>query len=104
MSRKHEKSSIPLYDAQESFLKAGSYLKGWGRLTLRTYRQAMQALKTETPDLPEGIPTKSALDGWVITMKQRGLSSGGINMYARAINSYLTWLHEEGKTPMKLRI
>src|SRR5262245_9697434 len=108
MSRKHQISpdekTPQLYDVQEAFLKAGSYLKGWGRLTLRTYRQAMQALKTEAPNLTDGIPTKSSLDGWVIAMKQRGLSPGGINMYARAINSYLTWLHEEGKTPTRLKI
>jgi len=108
MSRKSQEStearSPQLYDVQETFLKAGSYLRNWGRLTQRTYRQAMQSLRADAPFLQDGIPTKSSLDGWVIALKQRGVSAGGINMYARAINSYLTWLHEEGKTPTRLRI
>jgi len=105
MSRKHQISpdekTSSLYDVQETFLKAGSYLRTWSIPTQRTYRQAMQSL---APALVEGIPTKSALDNWVIAVRERGLSPGGINMYARVINSYLTWLHDEGKTPTRLRI
>lgn len=37
-------------------------------------------------------------------LRQRGLSAGGINMYARSVNSYLTWLHDEGRLPERLRV
>src|SRR5688572_16251308 len=38
------------------------------------------------------------------TQQQRGLKPGGINMYARSANSFLTWAHEEGLLPERLRI
>jgi integrase len=38
-------------------------------------------------------------------MRERGLSAGGIiNVRARAINSYLTWLHEDGHLAERLKI
>jgi integrase/recombinase XerD len=40
----------------------------------------------------------------VVEQRKRGLTPGGINMYARTINSYLSWLHAEGHTAERLRI
>jgi hypothetical protein len=40
----------------------------------------------------------------VIELRQRGLTPGGINMYARTINSDLSWLHAEGHISDRLRI
>jgi integrase/recombinase XerD len=37
-------------------------------------------------------------------MRQRGLTAGGCNVRIRAVNSFLTWLHEEGHLPERLRI
>jgi integrase/recombinase XerD len=37
-------------------------------------------------------------------MRDRGLTPGGINMYVRTINSYLSWLHAEGRISDHLRI
>ena len=37
-------------------------------------------------------------------MRERGLSPGGINLRARAINSYLTWLHEDSHLSERLKI
>ncbi len=39
-----------------------------------------------------------------MAQRERGLTRGGINMYARSINSYLSWLHEEGHLAERLRI
>lgn len=39
-----------------------------------------------------------------MAMRKRGLAPGGINMYARTINSYLSWLHEEGHLAEKLKV
>ncbi len=53
---------------------------------------------------PDEQPSRTALQQFVITMRERGLTPGGINVYARTINSYLTWLHAEGHAPERLRI
>jgi site-specific recombinase XerD len=37
-------------------------------------------------------------------MRERGLSAGGINVRLRSINSFLTWLHEEGHIREPLRV
>jgi integrase/recombinase XerD len=39
-----------------------------------------------------------------MAQRQRGLTAAGLNMYARTINSYLTWLHEEGYLQERLRV
>ncbi len=72
------------------FLTHGLYLRGWSARTVRTYRQGLATLP---PTL-----TKSTLVTWVVGMRDRGLTPGGINMYARTFNSYLSWLHAEGHT------
>jgi len=49
-------------------------------------------------------PSKIDLDQWVIRLRERGLTPGGVNMYVRSINSYLTWLHDEQHTDGRLRV
>jgi len=81
---------------QDDFLTHGLYLRGWSTRTVRTYRQGLATLPSTL--------TKSTLAACVIAMRQRGLTPGGINMYARTINSYLSWLHAEGHITERLRI
>lgn len=81
----------------EEFLRAGVYLRNWSPRTIRTYRQGLALLPCE-------VPTKSQLDGWVIGMRERGLSAGASNVHIRSVNSYLSWLHEEGHTSTHLRV
>jgi integrase/recombinase XerD len=85
---------LPLHDA---FLKAGRYLRNWSAATLRTYGQALHRLGLETP-------SKNDLAAWVIHLREQSLTPGGINMYVRAVNSYLTWLHDEGHVPNRLKV
>jgi integrase len=80
-----------------SFLDYGVYLRGWSTRTWRPYRQGLATLTT-TP------LTKTGLATWVRAMKERGLTPGGINMYARSANSFLTWTHGEALLPERLRI
>ena len=80
----------------DDFLTHGLYLRGWSVRTVRTYRQGLATL-------PHTL-TKGTLDTWVVEMRKRGLTPGGINMYARTINSYLSWLHAEGHISDRLRI
>jgi hypothetical protein len=80
----------------EQFLKFGLDVRNWSPQTVTTYRLALR-------ELPATI-TKASLNAAVISMRERGLTPGGINLRARTINSYLAWLHEEGHTPERLRI
>jgi len=81
----------------DEFIRHGVYLRNWRPTTVRTYRQGLASLGVE-------VPTKADLDAWVIRLRERGLTPGGCNMYIRTVNSYLTWLHEEGHTPTRLRV
>jgi integrase/recombinase XerD len=91
-------AAIPFAD---DFIKHGVYLRSWSPRTVRTYRQALAAFGLVLRDAPI---SKLTLDAFVIAQRQRGLTPGGINVYARTINSYLTWLHEEGHVADRLRI
>jgi site-specific recombinase XerD len=98
----------------EEFIKSGVYLRAWSPKTVRTYQQGLNAFQmalgegrnSGLPDAtgPTGNLTKAHLDTFVIWMRQKGLSAGGCNMYIRTVNSYLSWLHEEGHISQKLRI
>jgi integrase/recombinase XerD len=85
----------------ENFIKHGIYLRNWSTQTVRTYRQGLAALGSV---LNGSQPSKALLQAFVIAMRERGLTPGGINMYARTINSYLSWLHDEGHHPDHLGI
>ncbi len=90
--------TVPFAD---EFIKHGVYLRNWTARTVGTYRQGLAALDAVLRG--ERIST-AALQTFVITMRERGLTPGGINMYARTINSYLSWLHAESHITERLRI
>jgi integrase/recombinase XerD len=94
-------TDVQIVPHADDFIKHGIYLRSWSHRTVRTYRQALAALG---PVLAGNAPSKALLDAFVIEMRERGLQPGGINVYARTINSYLTWLHAEGHAPERLRI
>jgi site-specific recombinase XerD len=48
--------------------------------------------------------TKAALDGWGMGLRDRGLTPGGINVRIRTMNSFCSWLHEEGHTDTRLKL
>jgi len=85
--------TFPTAPHSDDFIKHGTYLRNWTTATVRTYRQALGALASV---LDGHSPSKTTLQAFVIAMRERGLQPGGVNVYARTINSYLTWLHEEG--------
>lgn len=85
----------------DEFIKHGIYPRNWTPRTVHTYRQGLAALGSVLGDAP---PSKPGLQSFVIAVRERGLRPNGINMYARTINSCLTWLHEEGHVAERLRI
>jgi site-specific recombinase XerD len=81
----------------ESFIQHGIYLRNWSKLTVRTYRVGLGSLGQE-------LPTKEQLEAWIRTLRERGLTPSGCNTYIRPVNSYLSWLHEQGHIPSPLRL
>ena len=80
----------------EQFLRYGRYVRNWSPRTVECYRQALR-------ECPATI-SKASLNATVVAMRERGLTPGGINLRARAINSYLTWLYEDGHVSERLKI
>src|SRR5262245_54562128 len=82
----------------EAFLQHGLYLRNWSKRTAVTYRQALKAFPA--------THTKATLDEWILAMRRRGLTPGGINLRIRSANSYLTWRREEGAeaVPAKMKL
>jgi integrase/recombinase XerD len=105
-------------DLFATFLKEKQFLNGVSPKTIRSYRQAYNAYqrvlsKVGTSPLHnscipatsvEELPTKDTLKDFVIGMRESGLSPGACNVYIRSINSFLTWLHENGYVTEPLRL
>jgi integrase/recombinase XerD len=85
-------------DRVELFIRHGIYLRNWSPKTVRTYRQSLAALPLIEP------LTKASLTALVVGLRERGLTAGGINIRLRTLNSFLTWLHEEGHAPERLKV
>ena len=80
----------------ERFIQHGLILRGWSAETVSTYRKSFR-------ECPQEITT-ATLNAAVVAMRERGLTPGGINLRLRSINSFLTWLHEEGHIREPLRV
>src|SRR5688572_23016750 len=65
----------------EQFVQHGTFLRGWTPDTVRTYRYSLCGLPLEI--------SKASLSDFVVALRQRGLSPGGINLRIRSINSFL---------------
>lgn len=94
----------------ERFIKSGIYLRNWSPRTVRTYRQAFTSLRKGLA-VAHGSPafagesiSKAHLEAWVTWLRLKGVSPGGVNMYVRTLNSYLSWKHAEGLAPDRLRL
>ena len=88
----------------EIFIKDRRYGKGVSVRTEGWYRQSWLAFReTLSGSSPESI-SKSDFSPVVEAMCSRGVSPITINTYARAINAFLRWLHEEGRALKLVRI
>jgi len=97
-----------LEDLFEKFLKEKTFLAGVSPKTVRSYKQAFNAYqRVLSGNSAEGLcalPTKDTLKDFVIGLREAGLSPGGCNVYIRSMNSFLTWLHENGYVTEPLRL
>ena len=84
----------------EQFIDHGRYLRGWSPKTVRTYRQSLATLLAADV----GPLSRASLQAFVMFMRNRGLTSGGINVRLRTVNAFLSWLREEGHVAESLRV
>ena len=82
------------------FLKEKKYLQNVSEWTTDFYKRSYKAYRR----VVNTDPTKESLKEFVIGLEISGISIQSINCYIRGINSFLSWLFENGHTPEKLRI
>ena len=91
--------SPPLPVLFQHFLKEKQYLQNVAPCTVKAYAGAFRAF-----GLGNTIPTQASLNDAVIKLRESGKTARCINVYARNLNSFLSWLHESSQTEERLRI
>src|SRR4029077_9237004 len=88
----------------ESFIKDRRYGKGvsvrtegWYRQSWHAFQDALSGASTESISKSDFVPV-------IERLCSRGVNPITVNTYARAINAFLRWLHEEGRSPKLVRI
>jgi hypothetical protein len=78
-------------DLFDQFLQEKQYIGGVTPKTIRAFGDGWKAFQKYQGSAPAlGVKT------FVITAGGAGVSAGGINTFARSVNSFLSWLHCEG--------
>ena len=85
----------------ENFVKERIYLKNVSPKTVLWYRASFKYFERHRQGREL---TKENLNATVVEMRSRGISAESVNVYMRAVNSFLSWLHENEHTPEHLRI
>ncbi len=93
-----------MQDLFESFIKERRYSKGVSPRTERWYRESWRAFREPLENAPPASISKSDFTLTIEAIYSRSVSPITINTFARAINAFLRWLHEEGKSPKLVRI
>ena len=83
------------------FVKEKTFLANVFSKTVRFYQQSYKAFKRT---VGEHLPDRMLLNDFVIKLSEGGMSTGGINVYIRGMNSFLSWLWENNVTSERLRI
>jgi integrase/recombinase XerD len=96
-------ASFDLEKLFATFLKEKQFLTGVAAATLRAYSLSWVAF-TRHYGCTHMPPTRESVKALMITMRQSGLSAGTANFHARSINSFLSWLSENGHIPERLRV
>ena len=86
----------------EQFLAQRRYLRNVTPSTIEWYQTAFKALQRA---LGADVPplTKSALQQFVVSVRQRGVKPVSCNTYIKALNAFCLWLHEEGDLAERLQ-
>src|SRR4051812_27738580 len=87
----------------EQFLAQRRYLQNVTPSTLEWYQTAFKGLQrvlgTDVPPL-----TKTSLQQFVVSVRQRGVKPVSCNTYIKALNAFCLWLHQEGHVAERLQL
>jgi integrase/recombinase XerD len=87
----------------EQFLNERRYLKNVTPATIEWYETAFNAWQrgsgADSPPL-----TKSALQQFVVSLRQRGVKPISCNTYIKALNTFCLWAHAEGHVAERLEL
>jgi len=87
----------------QQFLDERRYLKNVTADTIDWYETAFKAFcRTLNDDAP--AITKTALQTFVVKMRQRNVKAVSVNTYIKALNAFCRWLHEEGHHADRLEL
>jgi integrase/recombinase XerD len=76
----------------QQFTRERQYLHNVTPATLLWYAHSLEWMPSESP-------TQEELNALVVKMRERGITPGGVNCRARAINAYLKWAGSSCKIP-----
>lgn len=114
-----------LLELFQQYLKHGKYLKGWSDKTPVVYQRAFASFQMalaqgnaragseSEPYAPSDSLNKQQLEAWVVWMRsaeacgsphKRNLSPACVNIYIRSLNSFCSWLKDEGHLAEKLKL
>jgi len=79
----------------QQFVKELKYLRTLSDLTITSYGEAFDRWQKHVDELP----SEKNLSQFVIGMREANLSITSCNIYIRSINSFLTWLKDNGYCP-----
>ena len=88
----------------EQFVRERRYLKNVTPATEVWYQQAWRALGSALPEDGTPAPSKSYWTDRIAALRDDGVSAVSVNTYARAINAFLKWAHDEGHVTTRVRI
>jgi site-specific recombinase XerD len=86
----------------EQFLAQRRYLKNVTPSTIEWYETAFKALQKAHQTSTRGL-TKSSLQQFVVSLRQRGVKPISCNTYIKALNAFCLWLRDEGHHIDRLR-
>jgi site-specific recombinase XerD len=79
----------------KQFLDERRFLHNVTPSTIEWYETAFKALQ-RTSGQPAPLITKSSLQNFVVTLRQRNVKPVSVNTYIKALNALCRWLHAEG--------
>jgi integrase/recombinase XerD len=85
-----------LRDLFQTFAVEKRYLSNISPRTFSGYQIAWKALEGVLPSTLEEL-NASAIKSAVVALASRGLSPVSVNVYLRVLNTFLHWLHTEGR-------
>lgn len=92
------------HETFEQFIQSGLYLRNWSPKTAFIYRRSWRGIEEALGGPPAEFPSKSELERWIVWMRQKQYSPGGINICIRAVNSLYSWLKEQGHITQTIRL